>query len=101
MTPHYRPAASVAWVDDEVLPRPGGPLPQVYVAQLPDGPALVLPGSSWAIWHALTLHDDVPTVTAAAAEMLGVPDPETIGPQVHAFLEQLLAHGLVDRVDLP
>ncbi|GAB2974491.1 hypothetical protein [Nocardioides montaniterrae] len=67
-------APDVAWVDDQA----------VYVARVPDGVPLVLEDSAAAIWRAV----------AAGAE---IEADEDVASDVSAFLDQLLAAGLVVR----
>lgn len=93
----YRIAPGVAWVDDRGLPGPGSPVPVAYLTRLPDGPALVLADSSWAIWSAVAAHDELPLIAAHVADLLGLPDPGHVEDDVRRFLDVLISEGLVEQ----
>ena len=84
--PAYAPGAAVA-----ATAAPDGSV--VWVAQLPGGPIHVLYGVAATIWAEAT--------TGAAAELVGrvaaawAQDPETVRADVVAFVDDLVARGLL------
>ncbi|WP_448006676.1 PqqD family protein [Agromyces bauzanensis] len=80
----YRPAPGVAVVDDDDV---------VYVANLPEGPIVVLDGVAGVIWSEAcdgprsTIAERVAAVTDAAVE--------DIRGDVESFVDQLVQRGLL------
>jgi hypothetical protein len=70
----------------------------VFVAALPDGPPLVLEGSSVLVWAAVveggTVDEVVARVAVAAGESAGA-----VAPGVTAFVDGLVAAGALERVE--
>lgn len=94
MSDPYVVADKVAWVDAEDL---GKERAAVYVARIPQGPPIVLEGPAWAVWTAVTEGvggDD--EVVARVTDLTGLGADE-VGPDVRAFLADLLAQGLLAR----
>ncbi len=89
MSAEVRVAAACGWLDWHGA---------VYVAALPDGPPLVLEGSGALVWSALldggTVDDVVARVAEASAE-----SAEAVAPAVGAFVDDLVAAGVLDRLD--
>jgi hypothetical protein len=89
----YRVAPDVAWVDARAA---GQESTEVFLARMPDGPPLVLQGSAWLVWSVVTEHADLDDVVAQIA-LHTSSTPATVAPDVEAFLERLVAQGLLDR----
>jgi len=79
-----RPAPHVGVIEDDSV---------VYVAQLPDGPIMVLETGSAAVWQA-ACSGPQETITERVAALTGEAGHE-IQPYVEAFLSELLRRGLL------
>lgn len=95
-----RIADGVAWVDASELPGTEGtdPVPEAYVALVPDGTPVVLAGSAWAVWCALADGNaDEESIAAAAAAWMATPLTDQVRADVRAFLARLVRAGLVAK----
>ncbi len=90
--PDLRAAGRVGVVVDD---EPDGP-PRVYLAQLPDGPLVVLEGSSAVIWQVATACARADLVRRVA-EATGASADE-IGAEVERFVGELLDRGFLETV---
>ncbi len=70
----------------------------VYLAPLPDGPARVLNGVGSLIWLEATSTDTSVDVVERVAALVDRP-PDTIRAEVDSFLADLVAAGLLERLD--
>lgn len=70
----------------------------VYLAPLPDGPARVLNGVGSLIWLEATSTDTSVDVVERVAALVDRP-PESIRAEVESFLADLVAAGLLERLD--
>lgn len=80
-------APRAAWVEHDDV---------VYAALLPDGPPLVLAGTSGVIWRAVTAGGTVGDVSSRVADEVGSP-VEAVSADIAAFVDGLVAAGLVTR----
>jgi hypothetical protein len=71
----------------------------VYLAPLPDGPVQVLNGVGSLIWLAATATDRPVEVVERVAELVDRP-PDTIRADVNSFVANLVAAGLLERLDV-
>jgi len=81
-----RPGPDTAYVLDE-----SG---LVALARVPEGPPFVLEGSAALIWTEIVRGGTVAEVTGRVAVRVERP-PDEIAPDVAAFVEELLAQGLL------
>ena len=81
----YRPGDAVGIVEHEDV---------LYVATLPDGPIIVLVGSSALIWDEACAGDREKIVDRVAAATNAPPDG--IRAEVEAFVAELVARGLLE-----
>ena len=72
----------------------GGVVGTIYLAPLPDGPAVVLRGASAVIYREVTAGGQDP-LAARIARALGVPVDSVQQDVVDAFVSELLAAGLL------
>ena len=91
----YRIAPDVAWVEART---PGPDSTEVFVARMPDGPQLVLQGSAWLVWSVVAEHAELDDAVAQIASHTSS-TAEMVAPDVEAFMEQLVAQGLLRRQD--
>ena len=71
----------------------------VYLAPLPDGPVQVLNGVGSLIWLEATSTDTPVDVVERVAALVDRP-PDTIRADVDSFLADLVAAGLLERLDV-
>ena len=71
----------------------------VYLAPLPDGPVQVLNGVGSLIWLEATSTDTSVDVVERVAALVDRP-PDTIRAEVDSFLADLVAAGLLERLDV-
>jgi len=90
MSPAFRASGDVG----VVVTTDGDP---VYVAQLPDGPVLVLEGVAAAIWTAATTGPAQGWV-ARVAQLFGESE-ESVSRDVATFVEDLEARGILESVN--
>lgn len=96
-SPAYRRPADVAVVDGE--PAADGVEATLYLAHLPNGPLLILEGSAASIWRAAVSSAGDSDLVDRVAEQAGA-DPEEIRAVVDAFVADLVAQGLLERVHI-
>ena len=90
--PDLRPAGGVGVVTDE-----GQDGLRIFLARLPDGPLVVLEGSSAVIWQAATTSGRGDLVSRVA-ESTGAPADE-IGGEVERFVGELVARGFLETAE--
>lgn len=71
---------------------------RAYVARLPEGPALVLADSAAVIWAEAREGGTLEEIVRRVADVFGL-GPADIEEDVAAFVEQLLALGLIVPAD--
>ena len=71
----------------------------VYLAPLPDGPIRVLNGAGSLIWLEATSTNTPVDVVERVAALVDRP-PDTIRTDVDSFLADLVAAGLLERLDV-
>ncbi len=74
-----------AWLEEDGV---------VYAAPLPDGPPVVLDGPGAVVWRAVLPGGSLEDVVARVSAEVGA-SPEVIAADVAAFVDQLVAGGLV------
>jgi hypothetical protein len=79
--------------EDPADPADPGGLGRVYLTTLPDGPLVVLEGSSALIWRQAQEEGDLVT---SVARLVGE-NPQAIRAEVERFVEALVAHGLLEH----
>lgn len=93
-----RIAPEAAWVDAADLPGSADDAPAaVYVARVPGGSPLLLEGTAWAIWTALTEASgaDAAAIAARTAELIGIDVSDDVVVDIRTFLDRLAGEGLV------
>jgi Coenzyme PQQ synthesis protein D (PqqD) len=100
--PHYERPRDLAVVEQLLEGSAQGPLTvaddsdgirSVYLATLPDGPLLVLEGTSALIWRQAQRDGDLVTNVAQQVHE----HPTSIRVEVEHFVEALVARGLLER----
>jgi len=91
----YRRPGDVAVVDGEPA-GDGGPA-TLYLAHLPNGPLLILEGPAALIWRAAVSSAGDSDLVERVADQTGA-DSEAIRSDVAAFIADLVAQGLLERV---